>query len=145
MSSIAAAVVTRLENVQAVTNLVSDRIYQGVLPQDGTFPAVVVRRIGEVVQLHLRGSSGMFKERIQIDSFSDSAEPIGEAQSIDSAVFGDGSGSSLIGFMGELDAYHVYCVEPAGVREQYEGEELRQYRVMRDVFVTWALLPGSPS
>jgi len=143
--TIAPSIVARLEAVQAVTNLVGDRIYQGVLPQDGTFPAVLVRRIGEVIPLHLRGSSGVFKERIQVDSVSDSSEPIGEAQSIDSAVFGDGSGSSLVGFTGELDAYHVYCVEPAGAREAYDGEELRQYKVMRDVFVTWALLPGSPS
>jgi len=143
--TIAPAIVTRLEAVSAVTNLVGDQIYQGTLPQDGAFPAVLVRRIGEVIQLHLRGSTSMFKERIQIDSYADSSEPIGDAQAIDSAVFGDGSGSSLVGFTGEIDAYHIYCVEPAGAREQYEGEELRQYRVMRDVFVTWAALPGSPS
>jgi hypothetical protein len=144
VSSIAAAVVTRLEAVSAVTNLVGDRIYQGTLPQEPVLPAVRVQRIGEVITLHLRGSSGMFKERLQVDSVSDSAEPIGDAQAIDSAVFGDGSGSSLVGFQGEIDSFHIYCVEPAGAREQYDGEELRQYRVMRDVFVTWTSLAGSP-
>lgn len=143
--TIAPAVVERLEDVGAVTTLVSDRIYQGVLPQDPVLPAIRVQRIGEVVTLHLRGSSNMFKERIQVDSVSDSADPIGEAQSIDSAVFGDGSGSSLVGWTGEINGYHIHCVEPIAAREEYDAEELRQYRVMRDVFVTWTLLGGSPS
>jgi hypothetical protein len=116
-----------------------------VLPQEPVLPAIRVQRIGEVITLHLRGSSGMFKERIQVDSVSDSAEPIGEAQAIDSEVFGDGSGSSLVGFAGPLGDFYIYCVEPAGARELFDGEELHQYKVMRDVFVTWALLPGSPS
>jgi hypothetical protein len=55
--TIAPAVVERLEGVTAVTDLVSDRIYQAVFPQDGTFPAIRVQRIGEVVTMHLTRSS----------------------------------------------------------------------------------------
>lgn len=142
--TIAPAVVERLEGVTAVTDLVSDRIYQAVFPQDGTFPAIRVQRIGEVVTMHLRGALGMHRERIQIDAVSGSSEPVGEAQAIDSAIFGDGSGSSLVGWTGTIDEFRIHCVEPAGAREGYDGEELRQYKVMRDVFVYWSSLEGSP-
>ena len=135
--SIVAAVITRLDAVTAVTALVSTRIYNGTFPQDGTFPAIRVQRIGEDEQMHLRGAVGTIRTRIQIDSVADSAEPIGDAQSIDSAVHGDGSGSGLIGWAGNVGDIDIQAVIPAGVRETYDGEELRQYRVMRDAFVWW--------
>jgi hypothetical protein len=135
--SIVAAVVTRLEAVSAVTALVSTRIYNGTFPQDGTFPAIRVQRIGQDEQMHMRGAVGTMRTRIQIDSVADSSEPIGDAQAIDSAVFGNGSGSALIGWAGDVGTIDIQAVTPAGVREQYDGEELRQYRVMRDAFVWW--------
>jgi hypothetical protein len=136
--SAAVAVITRLEAVAAVTAIVSSRIYQGVIPQDATFPAIRAQRISEDEPMHLRGASSMFRTRVQVDSVSNATDPIGQATALDALVHGDGSGSSLVGWKGEAGSVQVHAVLPIAVREQFDAEELRQYRVMRDLHVWWS-------
>ena len=131
------AVIARLEAVSAVTALVpAARIYNGVLPQDAVFPAIRVQRVSEDERMHLRGM-GRRRTRVQVDAISAAGDPVGAAQAIDSAIHGNGSGSALVGFKGTVGGYTVDAVLPTGVREGYDADELRQYRVMRDVFVWW--------
>lgn len=129
-----AAVIGRLEAVSAVTALVSTRIYQGLLPQSPTLPAIRVQRIGEDEFMHLRGAS-VRRTRVQVDAVASS---LPSALAVDAAVRGDASSSSLVGWMGSIGSVRVLAVEPAALRELYDGDELRQHRVSRDVFVWWS-------
>lgn len=135
--SAALGVIGRLEAIAAVTALVSTRIYQGLFPQNPTFPAIRVQRIGENEFMHMRGTVGLFRARVQVDSVSNAADAAGVAQAIDAAVRGDGATTGIIGWRGTVAGVEVESILPADVREDYDPEELRQYRVSRDVFVTW--------
>ena len=130
-------VIGRLEAISAVTTLVSTRIYQGLFPENPTFPAIRVQRISENEFMHARGTAGLFRTRVQIDSVSNAADAVGVAQSVDAVVRGDGATTGLIGWRGTVAGVEIESILPAGVREEYDPEERRQYRVMRDVFVTW--------
>lgn len=136
--SAAVGVIARLENVAGVTALVSTRIYQGVLPQSATCPAIRVQHIGEVRRQHLRGDAGIIVSRVQVDAVADGGNPITDAQAVDAAIVGDASGSALLGFKGESGGVFIHNVEPAGEREFFDADELRQYRVIRDVLVSWS-------
>jgi hypothetical protein len=136
--SAAVGVIARLEAVTAVTDLVSTRIYQGVFPQHLTCPAIRVQHIGEVRRQHLRGDAGVIVSRVQVDSVADSSNPITDAQAVDAAIVGDASGSALLGFKGDSGGVFIHNVEPGGERELFDGEELRQYRVIRDLLVSWS-------
>lgn len=129
-----AAAIGRLELVAAVIALVSTRIYQGILPQSPTLPAIRVQRIGEDEFTHLRGAS-VRRTRVQVDSVGAS---LPSALAVDAAVRGNGSGSSLVGWTGAVGGVRVLAVQHRAVRELYDGDELRQHRVSRDVFVWWS-------
>lgn len=131
------AVIARLEAVSAVTALVSTRIYQGILPQGGTFPKIRVQRVSEDQPMQLRGGIGIYASRVQIDSVSDASDPVAAATALDAAVFGTGAGSALVGFKGPAGTFSIEGVFPSGIREGYDPVELRQYKVMRDVTVWW--------
>jgi hypothetical protein len=129
------AVIARLEMVSALTALVSTRIYQGILPQGGLLPALRVQRVSENQPMHTRGSVSVFATRVQIDAVSDSVDV---ALNVDAVLYGDGAGSALVGFRGSAGGVLVQGIFPAGAREGYDGAELRQYKVMRDVMVRWS-------
>ena len=142
--SAALGVIARLEAISAVTALVSTRIYQGILPEHARFPAIRVQRISENEFMHMRGTSAIYRTRVQVDSISNAADAIGAAQALDAAVHGDGASTGLVGWRGTVSlggspevTVEITGVLPAGVREEYDPDDLRQYRVMRDVFVWW--------
>ena len=131
MSDAASVVRTRLLSVSAVTALASTRIYTGQLPQSPTLPAVLVERVSEVQPSHLRGSQGLQMVRVQVTSVASSRAT---AVALDAAVDGDGAGSGLGNWTGVVGSpgVAVRWMEPAGVREGYDPDELQQYRVNRD-------------
>lgn len=135
--SAAAGVIARLEAVSAVTALVSTRIYQGILPQRPTLPAIRVQRISENEFMHLRGSNGVYRTRVQVDSIAGEPNHMAQAQAVDAAVHGNGAASSLVGWLGTAGGVEILGILPEAVRETYDADELRQYRVMRDVMVWW--------
>ena len=135
--SAVAGVIGRLESLVAVTGLVGTRIYQGILPEHPTFPAIRVQRIGENEAMHMRGTSGVFRTRVQVDSISNAADAVGVAQAVDAVVRGNGATTGLIGWRGTAAGVVIHSILPADMRESYDPEDRRQYRVMRDVFVTW--------
>ena len=140
MADVLAGVRTRLLAVTGVTTLVSTRVYSGKLPQSPTFPAVLLQVIGDIETMHLRGGTNLHRARVQVDSISHEGSGGSRAQavSLDAAVQGSysaGAVTGLRGFKGTAGGVEIDAVIPAGVREGYDAEELRQYRVQRDYFV----------
>lgn len=121
----------RLLAIPAVTALVGTRIYNLVLPSNlDTFPAVRVQRISDVEVTHLRGVGALHTARVQVDAFGLS---LADVLDVDSAAC-----SGLLGYSGLVDDVVVRSILPTGVvRDEFESGELNQYRVMRDVFLTW--------
>lgn len=125
---------TRLLAQSALTALVSTRVWNLHLPQQPTLPAVIVQRIGEAEFMHLRGKTEIFRTRVQIDSVAIS---LADAYVVDAAAWGDGAGSGLSGYRGDVSTARIEAVMPDSVGERFESAELNIYIVSRNVFV-WA-------
>ena len=127
-----ATVKARLLSLNAVTTLVVSRVYVDLLPQKPTLPAIRIQRISEAEDAHLRGAKAMRRARVQVDAIATSLET---ATAVSDAAHGDGAGSGLSGWTGEVSGQSVLAVLPSDTRSDYEGDELRQWRVSRDYFV----------
>jgi len=123
----------RLAGITAVTTLVGTRVYVDLLPQKPTLPAIRVQRISELEDAHLRGARAIRRARVQVDAIAASLET---ATAVSDAAHGDGAGSGLAGFEGEISGQRVMAVLPSDTRSDYEGDELRQWRVSRD-YIVW--------
>lgn len=131
------AIRARLLTLTPVTALVAARIYTVIFPQGFNSPAIRVQRVGQVEEMHLRGPINVFRARVQVDSVGRTKA---EVDAVDEAVQGDGLGnyaSGLKGFKGEIGSppFVIRAILPADVRDTYDAEELRQYKVSRDFFV----------
>jgi hypothetical protein len=128
----------RILAVSAATGLVGARVYTDLLPQSPTLPAVRVQRIDEFESAHLRGAGGPYRARVQVDAV---ATTLAGAFALDAAMHGDGAGSGLSGWSGNTSgspAIWVWSILPIDVRDDYDAEELRQFRVMRDYWVRFS-------
>jgi hypothetical protein len=141
--TVAAAFVTRLLSLTAVTDLVGTRIRNMRLRQgEAQERAIRVQRISETQEMHLRGAVNGFRSRVQVDSYAPEAsgvDPYLAAAAIDAAVHGDGAGSGLCGFAGAVggDGFVFTSILPDGVREEYDPEEQRVVRISRDYIANW--------
>lgn len=132
----------RILAISAVTALVGSRVYMTTFPQKPTWPAVRVTDVGQVEELHLRGTVGVIRGRVQVDVVSGERSGVsarGEARDIMALIHGDfsgGSASGLNGFSGFIGspAIEVDVIEPSDYRERYEAEEIKAYLVSRDYF-----------
>lgn len=70
---------------------------------------------------------------MQVDAIATSLET---ATAVADAAAGDGGGSALSGWTGMVGATPILSVLPVDVRSDYEGDELKQWRVSRD-FIVW--------
>jgi hypothetical protein len=132
----AALVRSRLAALAAVTAIVGDRIFLATLPADVIMPAIRVVDIDTTQAAHLRGLDGHRRSRVQIDCVAQEASGVdaySAAHALDRAAWGAGDGTALGGWQGSS----VLAVLPADVRDVYDPAPLRQYRVVRDVWVTW--------
>lgn len=120
---------TRLLSLSAVTALVGQRVRTMVLAQNETLPAIRVQRISETEAMHLRGSGGIQRARVQVDSY---AASFAAARTLDAAVHGDGAGSGLCGFTGAVGTATVHAILPVHVQDGYEKDEREYYRVIRE-------------
>lgn len=138
------AVVARLEDVGAVTALVDDRIYMLKLPQHPTLPAVRVQKISGMRDQHLRGPSYTAKSRVQVDAYvteTNGVDPYAAVSAVAEAIRGDGIGSGLWGWTGEIGspALVVHNVELVGDDDPfYEAGELRAWRIRQDYMIHWS-------
>lgn len=133
------AIRARLLTLTPVTDLVNQRIFTVILPQGVTLPAIRVFRVGQDEPMHMRGPVNMFRARVQVDSVGVSKAQV---DAVDAAVQGDGMGSNatgLKGFKGTIGspAMTIHAIIPADVRDLYDPEELRQFKVSREFFVTF--------
>lgn len=143
--SITTAVRSHLLTLAPVTALVGTRVRIAKLRQsEPTFPVLRIHRIGEVVDLHLRGSIGIKRARIQIDSITmdvSGLDVYDQVTALDQAVEGPGDGTGLLGFTGDIGgspSVHVYVIRDGGSREGYDAAELKQFKVMHDYLVDFS-------
>lgn len=138
------AVRTHLLTLSAVTALVGTRIRVLTLGQNDTSagPAIRLQQIGGAEEMHLRGSVGVRRSRLQVDAYAqqgaaDGLNSYASASAVADAVHGDGAGSGLCAFTGTVGgSFEIDVILPASdVREMYEGDELRQVRLSRDYWV----------
>lgn len=133
---VAALVRARVLQITGVTTLVGQRVYTGPRwPQSVTVPAVRVHQMSPQESSQLKGSSGMIKARVQVDSL---ATTRAAAIALDALIDGDGAGSGLNHWSGTIGSVQVKVIEPADMNEGFEPDEIQQYKVMRDYFVSVA-------
>ena len=142
------AVRARLLSLTPVTSRVSTRIYPVVIPQSNNlWPAIKLQQIGKVEFMHLRGSSKVFRARIQVDYVVDvdtADDWYADAHAGSDAAHGDGqfeSATGLCGWRGDIGspAFRITGIIPeaAGPREVREDDgDQRRFRVHRD-YLTW--------
>lgn len=139
------AVCDRILSLSAVTALVGTRVYQLKLPQKGTLPAVRVQLISEPTSYHLRGGSGMYRSRVQVDAYAAEAsggDPYASATDVAAAIHGDDAGSGLSGWTedvgGSPPSMRVHTVQRVDRRVSYDAEERREVRCQQDYMVHWS-------
>lgn len=135
--TIATAVRALLLTMSPVTALVGQRVYVQVLPQSPSLPEIRVQRVSQIEPSHLRGPINLLMARVQVDVFGTSKASV---DAVDSALHGDGVTGGLKNFRGTVNGLRIQLIQPDNVRESYEADELRQYRVMRDYVAHWSVV-----
>jgi len=132
----AEAIRTRLLSLSAVTAIASTRVRTMRLAQNDTFPAVRVQEISETEPMQLRGSVGLLRSRVQVDSYAEEVSGVdayAQARDLDAAVHGDGAGSGLCGFAGTVGDMVIRAIFPMSRVPMSEVEEPRRFlRIMRE-------------
>jgi hypothetical protein len=141
------AVVERLLAVTAVAAIVGTRVYQLVLPQQVTLPAVRVQQISETTEYHVRGEINAYVTRVQVDANAAQAsgtDPYAQAATLADAVHGEfvnGVAIGLSGWTGTAGGSPAEIVvtfaQRVDRRVDFEAAELRMVRVRQDYFVHW--------
>jgi hypothetical protein len=70
MSQFEEALASRLTGFTGLTNLVSNRIYPVVLPENPTYPAVTYQRISAVRASAMSTDTGLVQTRVQVSIWS---------------------------------------------------------------------------
>jgi len=135
------AVCERLAATTAVTAIVLQRIYEIVLPESPTLPAIRVQLISDPVGYHLRGPDGAHRSRVQVDAYvseravSVSDDPGANLNALAKAIDDCLSGKVFtVGSPVEIRVTGVFRQNRSKLREP---DELRYLRVMQDYFVWW--------
>lgn len=133
------AVRDRLADDAAIAAVVSARVYQLILPESPTYPAIRVQLIAEPGMSHLRGADALTRARVQTDAYVDATtgdDPYATAATLNAAIqaalVDDGPFSA-----GTPPARRVTGVLPFPRQVLYEAEERRLVRVMQD-FIVWS-------
>lgn len=139
------AVIERLLDITAVVALVSQRVYHVRLPQSPRLPAIRVQLISEPTDYHLRGGSGMYFSRIQVDAYaveSSGHNPYEEATDLGDAIHGGDDGSGLSGWQGLAGGspaeLRIHTVQRVDRQVGYDAGELREVRCRQDYVVHWS-------
>lgn len=131
-----AALVDRLV---AMATSAGARVYQLILPQAPTLPAIRVQQISDQAVPHLRGGgSSQRRARIQVDAYarvSSGVDPYTQATDLAEEIIGDDAGSGLAGFTGTVSGMDIASIQLFDRQAMYEGDELKLVRVRMDFFV----------
>ena len=133
------AVIDRLVTTAGVTALVGTRVYQFVLPQKPTLPAIRVQLVSDPRSYHLRGVNGLERSRVQVDAYAavtSGSDPYASAEAVADAI-----DTALSGVAFETSDSPSSRAVTASFRITrmpiYESEELRQVRMLQD-FDVWS-------
>jgi hypothetical protein len=136
------AIRARVESLSAVTAIVGTRVWLDKLPQNPTFPAVLVRLVSDPRGQHLRGPDGLPVARVQVDAIAKegSTDVYMVATELEQAIFGDGLGRTASGLFGWVGSIGSPGVEIRGITAtarvpRYDPDELTQLVMSRDYFV----------
>ena len=128
----------RLLASAGVSSLVGTRIYQLLLQQGVTYPAIRVQLISEPRDYHLRGADGSVRSRVQIDAYAQATsgvDPYDVAGDIADAVREALTGVAPFEDGGSPAELLVTGAFVDSRRVLYEPDELRVVRVSQDVIV----------
>jgi hypothetical protein len=134
---------TRILTIAAVTALASTRVYLLHFPPGVTFPAVRIQQIGELEEVHLRGSGTLRRARVQIDAVATddvSASLYCDAADLSDAVHGSvtgGAATGLVGFQGTIGGVDIASIIALDRRETFDPTARRMVVVSRDYWVTF--------
>lgn len=127
------AVVTQLLDTPEVRAVVGTRVYQLMLPQKPTLPAIRVQLVDEPEMYHLRGPDNMTRARVQVDCYF---AAVGDAYDL---------ATNLAEHVNTALVYQPWNTtspnrQVSGAfrilrRVMYEGEEFRLVRVFQDYHV----------
>ncbi len=126
------AVLDHLLATAAVTALVSTRIYQLVLPEHPTLPAIRVQLVDEPEIYHLRGNEVLTYARVQVDSYArkvSGGDPYLSAVTIADAV---NDALTVEGWSVGSPPRYTAGVFRILRRTMFESEELQLVRVWQD-------------
>ncbi len=127
--------VGRLVDDTAVSTLVNDRVYQLVLPQGATLPAIRVQLIDDPQTKHLRGPNGLTAARVQVDAYDEEGsghDPYTVVASVAEAV-----NTALVMEPFEIGAVQVQCATRVDKRAMHDADELNIVRILQD-YIVWS-------
>jgi hypothetical protein len=134
--TVGSAIVAQLAADPGVAALVGDRVYQLQLPQGVILPAVRVQLIDDPAGYHLRGPLGLSEARVQTDVYAaetSGGDPLEQAEAVAEAVDVALSGRKFdVG-----GARHVSGAFRISRQQRYEGDALREVRILQD-FAVWS-------
>ena len=141
---ITAALRAHLLTVSAVTALVSTRIrLEKMVQSEPIWPVLRLHLIDRFGGMHLRGSAGIKRARVQVDALYMEVSGLNVhtlAWALSAAVEGPGDGTGLLGFTGDIGspAVHIHAITDGGARSGYDPHELKQFKVMHDYIVDFS-------
>lgn len=119
-----------------VTALVVGRVFTHRFPQSPTLPAVMFQQIGDIQFGHLRGTAALKWARVQCNCI---APTIKAAREVDQAVMGGYLSGATLGLLGATASVGgspaiglIVGPESLFYREEFDTDELKQARTMRD-------------
>lgn len=126
--SLESEVYSYLSSQTAITNIVGTRIYPLVMPESGTYPALVYSLVPSSYQHRLSGSNGIAEARFQFDALTTS---LSESDALIEAVR-----QALQGYQGTLDQDECISSVLNTVQDltqtPVDGSDNRIYRKMAD-------------
>lgn len=143
--TVTSAVCTRILSLTAVTNLVGQNVY-ALVARQGVRKFVRVQRVGGAGRAqHMRGESNAVAARVQVDVYTpeqSGIDPFARASAISDAIRGDGDGTGLSGFAGDIGgspAFRIDAILTEGeAREEIEVDGATRWaRVSQDYMVRY--------
>ena len=127
---IESGIVTRLNDVSAITTLVSDRIYADILPDGTTKPAIVYQVIStNPIDSNLNADGGKFMSRIQFTLIADSK--------LVTISLSDAIKTALVRFKGTADDITIIDSRLENIFDQVYDLDTQQTARLADFLIYW--------
>lgn len=133
------AVCTYLLTQTAITDLVGSRVYQLKLPQQPTWPALLVWLVTDPATYHARGVDGFGVATVQVDSFAQEYDAVRPDPLATAHLLADAVDAALSGipFDSPADWIHVQWSKRTDRKDIYEPDELRLTHIALEYEITY--------